>query len=302
MPQQSYDLNDTARLSVNFKVNGVLTNPTTISATVRKPDGTTAVYTTATSPAIVNDGTGLYHLDVVVDQAGQWTYKFVGTGAAADVGPGVLYVRPDPTASSDPRLYVPLDALKATLKIVGTDSDPNLAQAIESASRAIDYLAGRRFYPDTTVRYYTADYTSSILDVGDIQSVSSLTVDADGDGTYETTWVENTDFYLAPLNQASVYGEPFTDIELLAAAGQVFPSYQRGVRVAGTFGWTSPPAGVRSFTEILASRILKRATDAPYGFVLSGNDLGSITRIVQRDPDFELLVGPYVRGGAVAVG
>jgi hypothetical protein len=292
MPQLTRDLGDQVRLSVNFKVNGVLTNPTGITATVRAPDGTTTNYL---SGQITNDGVGLYHLDITADQPGQWTYKFVGTGAAADVGPGVFYIRPDPTSNLDPQLYVPIDSLKATLKIVGTDSDPNLALAIEAASRAIDNATGRRFYPDTTTRYYTAGYYDTRVTLGDIQSATAVTLDEDGNGTYETTWVEGTDFYLSPVNSDDVYGQPFTEMILLRQAGRRFPRYDRSIKVTGTFGWSAPPPGVRQFAEILAAKLLRRTTDAPFGFVLSGNDLGSITRLARSDPDFELLVGPYRR-------
>jgi hypothetical protein len=293
MPQQSYDLNDTARLSVNFKVNGVLTNPTAITATVRKPSGTTTVYTTATSPAIVNDGTGLYHLDITADQARQWAYKFVGTGTAADTGPGVFYTRPDPT--NTPEMYVPLDALKATLKVVGTDSDPDMCEAILSACRAIDNACGRRFYPDTVDRYFTADYFDTRVSLDDVRTITAVTVDDAGAGTYPTTWVEGTDFYLSPVGAATVDGEPFTEMILMRQAARRFPPYANNIKVTGTFGWATPPPGVRQYAEILSAKLLRRTTDAPFGFVLSGNDLGSITRLARTDPDAEILIGPYRR-------
>ena len=192
-------------------------------------------------------------------------------------------------------LYVPIDSLKATLKVVGTDSDPNIALAIESASRAIDNACGRRFYPDTTVRYFTAGYYDTRVSLDDVRTITAVTVDTAGNGTYGTTWVEGTDFYLSPVGASSVDGEPFTEMILMRQAGRRFPEYANSIKVTGTFGWAVPPPGVRQFAEILAAKLLRRTTDAPFGFVLSGNDLGSITRLARSDPDFELLVGPYRR-------
>src|SRR4051812_19836869 len=144
MAEQVYDLGDTARLSVAFTVGGVATDPTTIAATVRKPDTVTTAYT---SGQITHDGVGLYHLDVTVDVPGEWAYKFTGTGTAADVGPGILYVRPDPTAAS-PYLYASVDAVKESLNLSGQSNiDPVIARQIETASRAIDKACGRAFHP-----------------------------------------------------------------------------------------------------------------------------------------------------------
>jgi hypothetical protein len=190
MAEQVYDQGDTARLSVAFTVGGVATDPTSISATVRKPDATTTAYT---SGQITHDGTGLYHLDVTVDQSGEWAYKFTGTGTAADVGPGIFYVKPDPTGTS-PRLYATVDSIKESLTLTGqTNIDPVIARQLETASRAIDKACGRVFYPIGTVaspatRYFTADWRDYCLHIGDTQSIATLTLDYDGDGTYETTW------------------------------------------------------------------------------------------------------------------
>jgi hypothetical protein len=302
MAQFVRDLGDIVRLSVNFKVNGILTDPTGVTATVRKPDGTTTAY--AYPATIVKDGVGLYHLDVTVDQSGEWTYKFVGTGTAADVGPGIFYVKPDPTADS-PYLYVSVDALKATLKIVGTDSDPDVALAIEAASRAVDAACGRRFYTMTETRYYTVDATGRVR-LDDLATATAITADLDSDGVYETTWTTQTDYLLGPPN-AALNGAPYNEL-LLQATYSPYPwGYpyaptlsDRFIKIEGDFGWPTVPPGIRKFTEILAAKLLRRSTDAPYGFVLSGNDLGSMTRLTRTDPDFDLLVGPYRREPIVA--
>ena len=51
-------------------------------------------------------------------------------------------------------------------------------------------------------------------------------------------------------------------------------------------------------TLLLASKLMKRAREAPFGVVTAGFDVGAAIRI-GRDPDVALLVQDYVRNSAV---
>lgn len=62
---------------------GVAANPTTVTCTVEEPDGTATTYTTASTPAVTNTGTGAYQLVIVPDQSGMHTYRWVGTTGAS---------------------------------------------------------------------------------------------------------------------------------------------------------------------------------------------------------------------------
>ncbi|WP_084963752.1 head-tail connector protein [Thermoactinospora rubra] len=64
-----------ARLSTEVRVNGTLTNATTISLTILRPDGTTDGPFTP-----VNDGIGLYHYDYTSAQAGRHIARWTTTG------------------------------------------------------------------------------------------------------------------------------------------------------------------------------------------------------------------------------
>jgi hypothetical protein len=55
--------------------NGNEIDPTTIVVKYRKPDGT---ITTNNAPS--HDGVGLFHVDVLIDQPGDWWYRFEGHG------------------------------------------------------------------------------------------------------------------------------------------------------------------------------------------------------------------------------
>jgi len=83
--QNSYDIGDAVKLYGDF------TNPDTglyvdpageISVTIRKPDGTETKYT---YPAeAVRAATGQYFYTIVVDQAGDWFYRWAGAGQAQE--------------------------------------------------------------------------------------------------------------------------------------------------------------------------------------------------------------------------
>lgn len=83
-----YDTGDVARLEATFRdATGALAD-TTVVLTVKKPDGTTS------TPAVGSPvSTGLYRVDVAIDQPGVWVYRFAGTGAVTSVEEGRLYVR-----------------------------------------------------------------------------------------------------------------------------------------------------------------------------------------------------------------
>lgn len=199
-----------------------------------------------------------------------------------------------PAVVSVGSLYVTRDQLKATLGLTGTSQDNQIDVAVEAASRAIDNVAETKFYPASETRYYEPEPRDRELYLGDLTAVTAVGVDNDGDGDYaDETWVEGTDYYLSPRN-AALDDTPYNTLVLLRPAGRRFPYYQQGIRVAGTFGWANVPTSVAQYAEILASRLLRRAREAPLGFALNGAEQDAAA-IVRRDPDFDTLVGPYIR-------
>ena len=95
-------------------------------------------------------------------------------------------------------LYSNLAAVKNNLGITGTDHDTKILRFLEAASRAIDLYCDRFFSSLTATRYITPN-DSQLIVVPDLLSVTTLTVDSEGDGTYDgETWTEGTDFILFP--------------------------------------------------------------------------------------------------------
>jgi hypothetical protein len=204
----------------------------------------------------------------------------------------------DPDPINTVKDYVQLEDLKATLELTGQAyADADIALAITAASRGIDNLANRRFYLDADanqVRYYTAD-DCDFLRIDDLVELTSLTVSAAGDATYGDTWVQNTDFVLGPLN-APANGWPWSTISSHPNGSFAFNSYPRAVKITGRFGWPEVPYAVKEATVVLATKLMRRAREAPFGVVSFGLEMGGAMRIARTDPDVMFLVGPYIRG------
>jgi hypothetical protein len=184
--------------------------------------------------------------------------------------------------------YATLAELQEALgDITGHTAD--LERAIEASSRAIDKHTGRRhgFWQDSAVvdRYYTANTTRRV-DTDDISTSTGLVVatDEDDSGSWETTWVLDTDFRLEPKN-AAADSEPWTR---LVARDRLFPRYDKAVKVTAKFGWAAVPTYISEACIIQASRLFKRP-DSPFG-VAGSPEVGVLRLLSRLDPDVELLV------------
>lgn len=90
-----YDVGDLVRVSVDFKnLAGALADPSAITFKVRKPDQTVVIYVYGTDGELVKDAAGQYHVDVLLDQSGVYSPRFIGTGAvSASTSPVVFTAR-----------------------------------------------------------------------------------------------------------------------------------------------------------------------------------------------------------------
>lgn len=191
--------------------------------------------------------------------------------------------------------YVTSGELKATLSLTGeTFADADIAVAVESASRAVDDLCGRRFYKDASAvaRYYTPP-SPRVLVIDDMVTLTSVKLDTDGDGTFGTTWTSGTEFVPLPLN-AAADGKPYTRLEVRAHSSAYFrQGYDKSVEVTAIFGWDAVPPAVENATSILATILLKRMREAPFGVVALGVDTAA--RLASSDPHVRMLLDPYRR-------
>lgn len=190
--------------------------------------------------------------------------------------------------------YITSSALKSTLSLSGeTYADDDIARAITAASRAIDTICKRRFYADADVnqvRYYTP-VSHRLVSIDDLVTLTELAT-GPGDGTFPSTWTENTHFVLNPLN-AAADGKPWTSIRAVRC---IWAAYlPRTVRVTGKFGWSSVPTEIEQATGILAAKLVKRAREAPFGVLTIGFETGDVARIAKVDPDIVGLTAGFVR-------
>ena len=193
--------------------------------------------------------------------------------------------------------YTTSAALKATLSLASTTyADADITAAITAASRAIDKLCNRRFWLDADanqIRYYTP-YSLSALQIDDLVTFTALATDSNGDNTFGNTWTLHTDFELEPLN-AAVDSEPWTKLVGRQNGSFTFPTgYTRSVRLTGQFGWLAVPQAIVDATTIIATQLLKRKREAPFGILALGAN-GEAIRLSRLDPQVAMLVGPYQR-------
>lgn len=94
MAANTYDVGDIPSLATTFKVDDVLTDPTTVRFGYVRPDATEPIWLTyLTDLDVQRDAEGVYHVDLELDAAGRWAYRWEGTGEAEGAEERRFYVR-----------------------------------------------------------------------------------------------------------------------------------------------------------------------------------------------------------------
>lgn len=287
-----------------FRVGTTPTDPTVVTLVITNPAGVTVTYNWPGTPNTLTHGTsGVFSQDVPCSAAveGIWSGVWTGTGAASDV---VAFTWTVGTTNLN-QFYCSVEELKSRLKIDGTGDDFELTVAVQAASRSIDEICGRYFWRGTDTRTYVPEsYWRQSVD--DLVSVTSLKVDRDGDGVYEETWAQGTDYALevAPgkYNPGST-GEqrPYTGFTV-TSSGKLLPfvymwRHLDAVQVTGVFGWPAVPLIIKMSSLILAEDLFK-LKDAAFG-VAGLSDLGVIR--VSANPMAYSGLGRYKSGQRVGV-
>lgn len=82
MSVKVYDIGDRVRFKTTFSnAAGVADDPTGIVFKVRKPSGGVSSFTFGTGAEIVRTATGEYHIEIVIDESGDWAGRWEATGA-----------------------------------------------------------------------------------------------------------------------------------------------------------------------------------------------------------------------------
>ena len=187
--------------------------------------------------------------------------------------------------------YATLAQVKSALRITDSVDDTLLEQAIESASRRIDGYCGRWFYKtqQTAIKVYPFDYYN--VPTQDIANTTvTVAVSTQGNGVYDQTWTQGTDYQLEPLN-ATLNSDPYNRI--VAIGGKTFPIQVTPnvpyVQITAQWGWQNVPIDVTQACVLLSIRQFARL-NAALGIV-GFNDMAIQVKAV--DPDVRDLLNQY---------
>ena len=182
--------------------------------------------------------------------------------------------------------YCTLDEIKASLDITEEQYDDLIQAQIIAVKTLIDNHTERQFDSVAEVRYF--DGTPEPLFIDDLVSVTSILLDEDGDGTYEAT-MATTDYILYPLNKS-----PKTRIELSNESdyGGFASGIKQGVKITGTWGYSTVPGTINQTSIIQVSRWFKRRESA-YQDVTGSPELGQVVVYKALDPEVKLILEQY---------
>ena len=76
-----YPLGDLITVTGTFKTaTGAAFDPTSVFFEYKKPNGSTTILQYGVNAALVNDGVGIYHVDISADIPGIYYYRMYSTG------------------------------------------------------------------------------------------------------------------------------------------------------------------------------------------------------------------------------
>lgn len=276
---------------------GIVTDPSSITCVVTDPVGSSISYTyggSGPNNTILRAAAGNYTLSLTgITLAGLYTAVWVGTGNnVQQVTPTTVRIVPlNAVGTGMQYWYTGKEELKSRLNITDSNSDYEIQLAIQAVTNWINAYCGRHFYQLTEARTYMP---TNIWEIGIDDLVSTpavvagvaVKVDYDGDGIFETSWVQNVNYQLklsGPGNSQDNYnvnaaGVPRPYRQLQVLMGTPGSTAQNGgwlpfiwpytplnrVQVTGTWGWNVIPPNVQQASVMLCADIFK-TKDAPWG-------------------------------------
>jgi hypothetical protein len=154
--------------------------------------------------------------------------------------------------------YTTRESVKSALDAAETArNDPQVDRAVGAASRTIEGLLKRRFYPQLATRYFDwpnhqyARPWRLWLDDDEVISVSLLIAGG--------VTIPASDYFLEPANT----GPPYTRVEIDLASSSAFApgaTHQRAIAITGTFGYSAEEEQVGALTADLVASLTATAT------------------------------------------
>jgi hypothetical protein len=117
--------------------------------------------------------------------------------------------------------------------------------------------------------------------VDNLASITALTTDGDGNGSYETTWTVTTDYVATAV--------PNTPTTLITASGaKTFPTAAAGVKIVGTWNTTTVPKQIKEATLIRC--VIEYWSKNAFG------GMGKPQQTVEQlEAQYKKLIQPFVR-------
>ncbi len=164
--------------------------------------------------------------------------------------------------------YADLTTLKSNsyADVTASGDDTYLRRLLEDASRVIDGVCKRFFFCWEGALYLDGE-ARRLYPQYDILSVTTLKTDPGGDGTFENSLTEDTDYNLYPLNG---FPKRYVKIGYNAAYTDFAAGVPRGVEITGVFGFGD---GVSATPYATSGGTGTVATAAGTTLTLSASDL-----------------------------
>lgn len=193
--------------------------------------------------------------------------------------------------------YVTEAAFRAAIGDTSSSQQGLIETAIQTASRRIDAICGRRFWKDASATARTfSPLTPEIVLIDDVSSTAGLVVasDTQDDGTYDQSWTLSTDYVVAPRNQlVAGLAWPITELRTVGRVTKYWPprSARGSVRVTAVWGWPSVPDAVQTAALLVAKDLFKRPESLTGGYI--GLDGWGPARL-REDPAVMEMLRPFI--------
>jgi len=173
-----------------------------------------------------------------------------------------------------PNLYASAAAFSrryANASTLDSDDQTEMLAVLEAASRAVDDECDRRFYAETATVVQHGNGKDAIW-IPDLISATTVKLDEDGDGTFETT-LTTADYWLERYGHYNVDATPKTLIRLNPSGQRAsFVEQHRLLEIVGPWGFTAAVDRM-TVTATLADATATAMTTSATGDFEVGNTL-----------------------------